>query len=121
VKLSIGKQKKAQTHARIIELLGKLKVEITQERSDAINRALCGNGRNAGRLLVRCPPSFGKKADPWAVAAWNGLQPNGYKVQFGASMMLNPEQKKFLVELSNFRWPSSLDADMHSLKQLGVW
>lgn len=67
-----------------------------------------------GRLKAKAP------ADDLGKAAWNGLQPNPWKVQFGACF-LRGEAAEILSHLSRFKWPVWLDSDAKALHDLGVW
>lgn len=67
-----------------------------------------------GRLKAKAP------ADDLGKAAWNGLQPNPWKVQFG-SCFLRGEAAEILAHLAKHAWPAWLDSDAKALQDLGVW
>lgn len=90
----------------IVEVLG----ECSPEEISGIRSAL---SRKTGRLKERAP------SDPWGKAAWNGLQPNAWKIQFSACF-LPPAPAAFLTRLSRHTWPAALDRDLFTLRSLGV-
>lgn len=67
-----------------------------------------------GRLKAKAP------ADDLGKAAWNGLQPNPWKVQFGACF-LRGEAAEILAHLAKHAWPAWLDSDAKALQDLSVW
>jgi hypothetical protein len=82
---------------------------------DESERAACRSALSSttGRLKAKAP------ADPMGKAAWNGLQPNAWKVQYGC-MWLDGAAKALLFKLSEQAWPAILDKDLHALRQMGV-
>ena len=66
-----------------------------------------------GQLKAKCP-----SAD-WNKAAWNGLQPNAWKIQFSACF-LRGEPADLLAKLSKHTWPAAFDKDLHALRKAGV-
>jgi hypothetical protein len=66
-----------------------------------------------GRLKAKAP------SEPMAKAAWNGLQPNAWKVQFSC-VWLDGAAKALLLKLSEHAWPAILDRDLHTLRLMGV-
>jgi hypothetical protein len=91
---------------------------LNELETDAVWRALATNGRNAGRLLSK-PPS--RYVDELANAAWNGLQPNPWKVQPTALLFADGAAKDLIDKLAKYAWPSYLDRDAATLKALNVW
>lgn len=67
-----------------------------------------------GRLKASAP------SDDWGKAAWNGLQPNAFKVQFSACF-LRGGPAELLKKLARINWPDELDKDKAALKGFGVW
>ena len=95
-------------------------VEIIAERAPAdLPRDLVLSGiRSAlssrtGRLKSKAP------ADAWGKAAWNGIQPNAWKIQFSACF-LPAGPAALLTALSRATWPAELDKDLATLRSLGV-
>jgi hypothetical protein len=91
---------------------------LNDSETEAVWRALATNGRNAGRLLSK-PPS--RQVDELANAAWNGLQPNPWKVQTTTLFFLDGNAKDLLYKLVKHPWPAYLDRDASTLKALNVW
>jgi hypothetical protein len=93
----------------IVRLIAQ-RAELNQQETDAVRHAL--NSRT-GRLKAKAP------SDDWGKAAWNGLQPNAWKVQFSACW-LRGEPADLLSKLAKFTWPVALDKDLSTLRALGV-
>lgn len=91
---------------------------LTDSEIEAVWRALASNGKHAGRLLAK-PPVI--SVDPLANAAWNGLQPNPWKVQPTAILFANGNAQDLLNKLVKHAWPAFLDRDAAALKALNVW
>jgi hypothetical protein len=91
---------------------------LTTDEHQAVVRALCKAGPNAGRLLAKAPTGY---RDPLGQAAWNGLQPNPYKVQTSSILFAGPTEKALLDKLHGKNWPVWLDSDADALVKLGVW
>ena len=91
---------------------------LNDSETDAVWRALTSKGRNAGRLLSK-PPS--RQVDELANAAWNGLQPNPWKVQPTTLLFADGAGQDLLNKLVKHAWPSYLDRDAATLKALNVW
>jgi hypothetical protein len=90
----------------IVETLG----GCTPDEVSGIRSALSSK---TGRLKERAP------AEVWGKAAWNGLQPNAWKIQFSACFLpFGPAA--FLTRLSRITWPAALDKDLAALRSLGV-
>jgi hypothetical protein len=94
------------------------RAHLTVAERDAVLRALCKSGPNAGRLLAQAPARY---KDPLAQAAWNGLQPNPYKIQPSCVLWAAPAERALLDKLVPKNWPVWLDSDAHALVDLGVW
>jgi hypothetical protein len=91
---------------------------LTTAEHEAVVRALCKAGPNAGRLLAKAPTGY---RDPLGQAAWNGLQPNPYKVLTSSILFAGPAEKALLDKLVGKSWPVWLDSDADALVKLGVW
>ncbi len=85
---------------------------------EAVLRALSKAGPNTGRLLKKAPSGY---EDPLAQAAWNGIQPNPYKVQTSSILFTQGPEEVLLKKLLAKSWPVWLDADASALVDLGVW
>jgi hypothetical protein len=94
------------------------RAQLTDSEIEAVWRSLASNGKHAGRLLSK-PPVF--SVDPLANAAWNGLQPNPWKIQPTAILFANGNAKDLLNKLAKHAWPAFLDRDAAALKALNVW
>jgi hypothetical protein len=94
------------------------RAQLTDSEIEAVWRSLASNGKHAGRLLSK-PPVL--SVDPLANAAWNGLQPNPWKVQPTAVLFANGNAKDLLNKLAEHAWPAFLDRDAAALKALNVW
>lgn len=70
-----------------------------------------------GRLQSKAP---GRYDEALANAAWNGLQPNVFKVQY-SSCFHTGAALDLLLKLSKFRWPAAFDKDRAALEALGAW
>jgi hypothetical protein len=70
-----------------------------------------------GRLKAQAPNSYDEVL---ANAAWNGLQPNAFKVQY-SSCFHKGAALDLLLKLSKFSWPAGFDKDRAALEALGVW
>lgn len=95
--------------------------DMPQERLQAIGRAFYQRGKDKERYLLKSAPSPSK--DPWAFAAWAGLQPNRYKAASctGSFMLyLDEDAKQFVIDLRKVNWPMSLDKDAHTLSRVGL-
>jgi hypothetical protein len=91
---------------------------LDQVERNAVWRALSKIGPNAGRLLKSAPRGYD---DPLAQAAWNGIQPNPYKVQATCLLFARGDDKILLNKLLAKSWPVWLDSDASALVDLGVW
>lgn len=93
----------------IVKTIGDV-VNLNEGERLAVRNAL--NSRT-GQLKAKAP------SDDWSKAAWNGLQPNAWKIQFSACF-LRGEPADLLSKLSKHSWPVALDKDLHTLRKLGV-
>jgi hypothetical protein len=66
-----------------------------------------------GRLKASAP------SEDWGKAAWNGLQPNAWKVQWSACWIA-ADAREFLRRLASVPWPAALDKDLDALRRMGV-
>jgi hypothetical protein len=62
-----------------------------------------------------------KRPQGMAGAAWQGMQPNPWKISVGAFMFTTDEGQGLTEKLSRYRWPACLDIDAHKLAEMGVW
>jgi hypothetical protein len=92
--------------------------QLTPAEHNAVLASLASTGKNKGRLTAKPKPGY---RFPLENAAWNAIQPNGYKVQIGNLFFLRGEAKALYEKLSAHKWPLWLDPDAHALDQLGVW
>lgn len=83
---------------------------LSEQEAQAVRSALSSR---TGRLKSKAP------SDDWGKAAWNGLQPNAWKIQFSACF-LRGDAAEFMTRLSKVAWPAALDKDLHTLRKLGV-
>lgn len=111
--------------ADIVEYLAKVlaahekPLVLTDEQKAAILRALASRGPRKGYLKAKSPSAFD---DQLACAAWQGLQPNAFKLGIMSVMMLrDPAAQKFATDLAEYRFPAWLDYDRHALQTMGVW
>ena len=94
------------------------RASLTPDEREAVLRALSKAGPNTGRLLKNPPTGY---RDPLAQAAWNGIQPNPYKVQTSSILFAQGPEEVLLKKLLAKSWPVWLDADAAALVDLGVW
>ena len=93
-------------------------VELTDAERAAVRAALSST---SGRLRAKSPSAFGGPDEQLAAAAWQGLQPNGYKIGVVTVWSLRGPALELYTKLSAKRWPSALDADRAKLEAYGVW
>jgi hypothetical protein len=91
-------------------------VPLSDREKAAVVTAL--NSRT-GQLKAKSPSAF--DGDGLACAAWQGLQPNAFKVSVGACLFLHGESRDLFERLSKVRWPAALDKDKAALVALGAW
>ena len=92
--------------------------ELSEREVAAVRSAITTRGKHKGRLKANAPSSWG---DPWGNAAWNGLQPNAFKVQFGCVAFLADAEREFFDFLNLINTPAWLDRDRAALQSMGVW
>jgi hypothetical protein len=102
---------------RIVKAIA-ARAELNDSEIEAVWRALTSNGRHTGRLLAKAPS---RHIDALANAAWNGLQPNPWKVQPTTLLFADGLAKDLLLKLAKHAWPAYLDRDAAALKALNVW
>jgi hypothetical protein len=93
-------------------------VPLTEREQAAVVTAL--NSRT-GQLKAKSPSAFGTPDEQLACAAWQGLQPNGYKIGTLSCICLRGEARELFEKLSKVRWPAALDKDKLALLALGAW
>ena len=86
-------------------------VTLNDRERKAVRDALSSR---SGRLKASAP------VESWAKAAWNGLQPNPWKLQVASVMFLPDGPRAFHDRLSEFKWPVALDKDIEALSRMGV-
>ena len=86
-------------------------VTLSDRERKAVRDALSSR---SGKLKANAP------VESWAKAAWNGLQPNPWKIQIGALMLLPKEERSLCNRLSEHAWPVALDKDIEALTRMGV-
>ena len=86
----------------------------------AVRKAL--NGRT-GQLKAKSPSAFGDADERLACAAWQGIQPNGFKIGTIACLVFSrePECAELFKKLTSIKWPDAFDSDKKKLVDLGVW
>lgn len=104
--------------AKIVDLVGRMVGGLSDAEKQAVSSAL--NSRT-GRLLAKAPSAFGSEAEQLASAAWNGLQPNGYKLKTFSIFTFRGEALALFDKLSKVRWPDAFDKDKSALVAAGVW
>lgn len=93
-------------------------VPLTEREQAAVVTAL--NSRT-GQLKAKSPSAFGTTHEQLACAAWQGLQPNGYKIGTFSCICLRGEARELFEKLSKVRWPAALDKDKAALVAIGAW
>lgn len=92
---------------------------LEEKEVEAVGRAL---SRLNGKLKSKCPSAY---SDPMAAAAWQGLQPNTFKVTMGKTFVIrnleDPAPRILFDKLFAINWPTVLDKDAEALKEMGVW
>lgn len=92
---------------------------LTEDQKSAMVRAFSSRGKRKGYLLGRAPSA---DADPLAFAAWQGMQPNPYKIGIGGAILLrDATAREFMTTLARYRFPGCLDYDRDRLEMLGAW
>lgn len=93
-------------------------VPLTEREKAAVVRAL--NSRT-GQLKAKAPSAFGDTDEQLAAAAWQGLQPNAFKIGICSIWSLRGEAADLYERLSKIKWPAALDKDKLALVNAGVW
>jgi hypothetical protein len=93
-------------------------VPLTEREQAAVVTAL--NSRT-GQLKAKSPSAFGDADEQLACAAWQGLQPNGYKIGTLSCICLRGEARELFDKLAKVRWPAALDKDKAALVAIGAW
>ena len=102
----------------IVELVSKTVGGLNDAEKKAVARAL--NSRT-GQLKAKSPSAFGDAEERLAAAAWQGLQPNGYKIGIVSVFSLRGEARDLYDRLSKVKWPAAFDKDKLALVNAGVW
>lgn len=96
---------------RIVDLVAKVVGGLNDTERAAVASALSSR---TGQLKAKAP------SDDWGKAAWNGLQPNPYKIQWSACF-LRGGPAELNKKLMAVRWPAAFDKDKLALVNAGVW
>jgi len=95
----------------------------TERITDAVKAAIATKGKNAGRLLAKCPPS-----ETDAAAAWQAcmMHSNPYKVGMLTMLLFTNDQRHIYDAVSAALATGkvdvrNLDRDRAALESLGVW
>lgn len=112
-----------QTTQEAVETLHDVihKAALPDHMKQAIARAFYQKGKDKEQYLTKSAPSPSK--DPWAYAAWAGLQPNKYKAASctGSFMLyMDADMQQFVLDLRKVKWPMGLDKDAAALSGLGL-
>lgn len=94
--------------------------ELTDNEKNAMRRAFCTRGRNKGQLKAQAPNSYD---DPLGNTAWNGMQPNAFKIQMCNMIFTsgNEECNVLRTKLVKLVFPTWLDRDKEALVNMGAW
>lgn len=101
----------------IVDLVAKV-VPLNERERAAVLRAL--NSRT-GQLKAKAPSAFGDADSQLAAAAWQGLQPNAFKIGIVSVWSLRGEALELYDRLSKVQWPAAFDKDKFALVNAGVW
>lgn len=103
----------------VVRLVGE-RAKLTEKERAAVRRAL--NGRT-GQLKAKSPSAFGDADERLACAAWQGIQPNAFKIGTFSVLSLrrDVECAALYDTLSKITWPDAFDSDKKKLVDLGVW
>jgi hypothetical protein len=104
--------------AGIVDLIAERVGGLNLNEREAVRTAL--NSRT-GQLKAKSPSAFGTPAEALAAAAWQGLQPNGYKLGIVTIFSLRGEARDLYDKLSKVKWPAAFDKDKAALVAAGVW
>ena len=103
----------------IVEAIAARVEWLTADHKAAMIRALASSGKRKGYLKAKAPS---RTDDPMGYAAWNGLQPNPYKISLYAAVIPpTKEAGDFLFRLNKLNFPAWLDYDRHALEIMGAW
>ena len=103
----------------VVRLVGD-KANLTDKERAAVRKAL--NGRT-GQLKAKSPSAFGDADERLACAAWQGIQPNGFKIGTFSVLSLtrDAECAALFEKLSKIKWPDAFDSDKKALVDAGAW
>lgn len=103
----------------IVRLVGE-RAGLTDRERAAVRKAL--NGRT-GQLKAKSPSAFGDADERLACAAWQGIQPNPFKVGTVACLAFSRDLEctELFRKLTAIQWPDAFDSDKKKLVDLGVW
>jgi hypothetical protein len=104
--------------AEIVGLVADKVGGLTDRQRAAVARAL--NSRT-GQLKAKSPSAFGDADEQLAAAAWQGIQPNGYKLGIVTVFSLRGEARELYDKLVAVKWPAAFDKDKLALVKAGVW
>lgn len=102
----------------IVDLVAKTVGGLTDREKTAVARAL--NSRT-GQLKAKSPSAFGDDDERLACAAWQGLQPNAFKIGTLSVFSLRGESSELFEKLTKVSWPAAFDKDKLALVNAGVW
>jgi hypothetical protein len=105
---------------RIVDLIAETCGGLDSRERVAVLRAL--NSRT-GQLKAKSPSAFGDSDERLAAAAWQGLQPNGYKLGMVTIFAIghHADSQALWSKLTRFQWPAAFDKDKAALVAAGVW
>lgn len=106
--------------SKIVELVANSVGGLSDAEKIAVARAL--NSRT-GQLKAKAPSAFGDAEERLAAAAWQGLQPNGYKIGLVSVFAIghHADSQALWEKLCKHRWPAAFDKDKLALVNAGVW
>jgi len=114
----MGKPTAKERQQKVVEIICD-HVGITDEKErEAVAMAIVSRGKRAGGLKANAPNHYDY---PMANAAWNGIQPNYYKMQISNIMFQRENERALFDKLDKVKWPAILDRDMYQLILMGVW
>lgn len=104
----------------LVDLIAKAVGGLTDREKAAVSRAL--NSRT-GQLKAKSPSAFGDADERLACAAWQGIQPNGFKTGLVSLFAIghHAECQSLYTKLSAVKWPAAFDKDKLALVSVGVW
>ena len=103
----------------VVRLVGE-RAGLTDKEKAAVRKAL--NGRT-GQLKAKSPSAFGDADERLACAAWQGIQPNAFKIGTFSVLSLSrdAECSALYDKLSKVTWSDAFDSDKKALVDAGVW